>query len=230
MIKKIFFIQLLILSILSCRHEQSVYNSKDHQRDKESKIEDPNVLIFKAIAEGDVTSVEKYLKQGIDINIKGEAGQTLVIAAVKGNKYHLIDFLMQKGADPEIKDDYGKSAIDYATELNNEVVLKVLNKEELSPEVLGMLLMERAVNELKVDLVKWLLEKGADPNFTIGRNNSLTKLISRGRVNVEVQVEIANLLVQHPNFTITERMKNKLINLCETRYDLPEIAEILKKI
>lgn len=164
LIKNMFGFLLLILVISTgCKHEQEHYNSKDYVKDKESKVEDPGILIFEAIAQGDLEKVKAYLSQGVDINYKGQGGVTPLIAAVKGNKYNLIDYLIQEGADPNIKDDQQKSAIDYATENDDEVVLKVLHREELSPEVLGELLVDKAVFFLKPLLVQWLLEKGRVP-------------------------------------------------------------------
>ena len=71
----------------------------------------------KAVMQGDITTVERMIELGEDIN-KKSLGMTPVMFAARYNKAEVLQLLIDKGADLNIKSNQGFSVTKYA-ELSN---------------------------------------------------------------------------------------------------------------
>jgi len=72
--------------------------------------------LFKAIQNNDLAKLKKDIFLGADINAKNESGDTLIISAVKLDRYECFNYLLHAGADIYIRDRYGQNVIDLITE------------------------------------------------------------------------------------------------------------------
>lgn len=106
-------------------------------------------LLF-AVRDGNVTLTRLLLELGADINqASGNHTSPLLIALLNG-QVTLATELLDKGADPNLADDYHRGALFAAIELRNfnHEKYPFLYSDRLDP----------------LDLIKRLLEKGANPN------------------------------------------------------------------
>jgi ankyrin repeat protein len=111
--------------------------------------------------------IEIPLGGGSIIVDPGDYPYTALMVAAKAGKAEVLKLLLEKGADPLVKTSRGDTAISYAAASGDKDVLMILlNKTGKKGSDLDDDLI-RAVNDGHKDVVKVLLEKGADVNFSI---------------------------------------------------------------
>ena len=117
-------------------------------------------LVF-AAREGDLESAKLLLDAGAPIDQVTEYGWTPLLTAVNNRNYLLAKYLLEKGADPNIANKGGWTPLYLATDNRNiEGGDYPVPKPDLD----------------HLDIIKALLEKGANPNAKI-RDNTLTRTI-----------------------------------------------------
>jgi len=116
----------------------------------------------------DFLGVKKYIKNGGDVNAKGETGESVLAYALRyGCDYDIIELLVQNNADVRDIDNEGVSIFDMAIAYNNLEFVKYLvengfydvnetrRKSKFTP-------LMAAVCYGRVEVAKYLLEKGAN--------------------------------------------------------------------
>lgn len=68
--------------------------------------------MFKAILNNNLAKLKKDIFLGADINAKNDNGDTLIISAVKLDRYDCFNYLLHAGADIYIEDSLGQNVID----------------------------------------------------------------------------------------------------------------------
>lgn len=66
-----------------------------------------------AVCDGDIESVKKFIKYGVDVNKVVRDMSPLMLAA-RFNKFEIVKLLLANGANPRIENEKGLRAIDYA--------------------------------------------------------------------------------------------------------------------
>jgi ankyrin repeat protein len=117
-------------------------------------------LVF-AAREGDIESARALLDAGARVNQTTEYGWTPLLAAVNNRNYALSALLLDRGADPNLATKGGWTPLYLATDNRN---IEGGDYPVPKPD------MEH------LDVIRRLLEKGADPNAQI-RENTLTRTI-----------------------------------------------------
>lgn len=206
---KLFILIFMIsLGLISCKHEQQVTTTqpvlKDTQDDR------PETKIREAISRGELDTVKALIAQGVDVNLTNETGETLLMLAIKGQKYAIVDFLLSQSVDLTLKDQEEKTAMDYA--LVDEIMVKLINGEALDLEFLSDYLISVAIKDQNVSLVGWILSKGVDPNRRYkGKDNGKFPLYEVANLKVdptdpEAQsplVLMAQILLAHPDIDLS---------------------------
>lgn len=77
---------------------------------------------------GDLETVSRYLKLGIDANTKDSKEATALMGATLNGHKKIVDLLLQHQADPSIKDQNGFSAFDYALIHERNLIISKLNQ------------------------------------------------------------------------------------------------------
>lgn len=146
-----------------------------------------------AARDGEIEAVKKFLDEGMDVNAKNKSGNTALMEACGTGQEDVISLLLDKGADAKAKNNIGETAASKAIKNRKFNALVVLRKRDVwkldaedAVEILryaeadfikswfsqlsqenqkGILnWLPRACESGKVEVVRFLLENGADPN------------------------------------------------------------------
>ncbi|CAH3039511.1 unnamed protein product [Pocillopora meandrina] len=155
-----------------------------------------SLLHFVAVS-GNVIIIETMLSKGLDINARGKTmcndGTTpLMVAAVTG-KERAVNLLLSKGADPHLKNFMGKNLLHAAAEGGNTSIVEralsfdidIDSKDEGSATPLII-----AVKGNHVEVVKYLLQRGADISLTYGPDKGNVLHIASQEGSVAVIIEM----------------------------------------
>lgn len=82
--------------------------------------------LHNAIAEGHVLIVRALMESGMDVEIRGDGGDTPLMTAAKFGELHSVKLLLQKGADVQATDESGETPLHHAAEGGNIKVVKSL--------------------------------------------------------------------------------------------------------
>lgn len=121
--------------------------------------------IEKAVETGKIEIVQKYLKEGGDVNYVGKWEQTLLMKAIQSNQEEIALLLIHNGADVTKVDDENntalfKTAFYGLTKIAQILIDKGANVNALCMQGWTTLMM--ASNRKQFNLVKLLVENGAD--------------------------------------------------------------------
>jgi ankyrin repeat protein/L-ascorbate metabolism protein UlaG (beta-lactamase superfamily) len=109
--------------------------------------------------------VELFLEKGASIRYQDSNGRSPLHYAAREGRAPVVELLIDKGADPSLKDGQGRTPLDYAVLRNQTAVLetwmRLVRYDAKGPE--GSSLLHAAASQGHEDMVRSLLEKGADP-------------------------------------------------------------------
>uniref|UniRef100_A0A7M4EEW0 Uncharacterized protein n=1 Tax=Crocodylus porosus TaxID=8502 RepID=A0A7M4EEW0_CROPO len=92
---------------------------------KTKKDHSDTISIFGAAAKGDLSNLEKMLKEN-DINAVNASYETLLHIAAANGQIAVMEYLIKKGAKLEVKDSQGKTPLHRAAEKGHDDAVKVL--------------------------------------------------------------------------------------------------------
>lgn len=132
--------------------------------------EDKNrwISLHHASQGGSADVIDLMLSQFIDIESKTGRGETPLMIAVINGKLQAVTCLLEKGADPSLEDKKSWNSLHHAARGNNPNVIElILNHmsviESRTAQDYTPLMI--AAGNGKVQIVTFLLEKGADPSL-----------------------------------------------------------------
>lgn len=183
--------------------------------------------------QGNITSVESLLANGIDPDVKDKSGVTaLMIAASEGNA-DIVRALLESGADPNVKSTIGDmTAIMFGAIGANPDVVRLLLESGADPDartdghpapICG------AARQGHIEIVKLLLEAGASPNpppATIGYAAHSTPLM--GAIEGK-HPELVNLLLANGASLNADSSKNGALIRAAMKDDVKTLESLLKK-
>ena len=121
-------------------------------------------LLYAAYA-GFARIVELLASQGAVVQYQDTNGRSPVHYAAREGHPAVVEFLIEKGADLSLRDSQNRTPLDYAVLRNKPAVVETLLKlgrcDIKGPE--GSTLLHAAASQGNADLVRSLLERGADP-------------------------------------------------------------------
>lgn len=143
-----------------------------------------------AALNGHATTLRQLIAKGGNVDAVGDDGTTPLMCAAKNGHANTIRILLKAGADPSLSNDRGETALSLATAgCYSAAAVALLPVDRVKK---GGQLLEDAVISNNIDVVRKLLEAGADPNeMTHGRRPLL--LLACETDNTE----IVDLLIEY---------------------------------
>jgi ankyrin repeat protein len=87
---------------------------------------DINSDLIEAAEDGDAAKVENFIKQGADVNAKGEGGGTALMWAAGEGHAEIVKTLIAEGADVNTKSEDGVTALMWAAGAGHAEIVKTL--------------------------------------------------------------------------------------------------------
>jgi hypothetical protein len=104
--------------------------------------------IFLDIDQGNLSNVEKAVKDGIDVNYSNEFGETLLMRAANNKHFHIVKLLISARANVNIKDKYGFTVVDILESnirragINRDQVVETMRHQGLTEDSIKNMLGE----------------------------------------------------------------------------------------
>ncbi|MEZ0224721.1 MAG: ankyrin repeat domain-containing protein [Alphaproteobacteria bacterium] len=162
--------------------------------------------LAKAVAAQDVENIRFFASIGADLNRKDSVECTLLMDAANNGHYQAAEALLEAGADPNaIGSPSGWTAMHYAAYRGNAWMAELLLKYKADPEIKSQLggatVLHTAAFNGTLDLVKTIVEAGADVFATNDRGNTAMQIaIFRSEEKLQLSgkpfVEVAEYLKQ----------------------------------
>ena len=222
------------ISLSISKHQEIIDFIKDfnHTLLDEKELVGGNTALIKASYEGFSDIVKALIKAGANPNVQNNVGNTALIIATRMNDIYTVKAILDEFI---ITDEFGKSGryyknpktgqemmlLDTAKNIIIKVDVNIQNND-------GVTALLNACNNNNLDMVKLLLDKGADPNI---KNNFQSTALHDAVYKGNKDVVIALLSNKKTDKTILNRDK-------ETPYDIAkkflktgdnEIAKLLKE-
>ncbi|KAH0557050.1 hypothetical protein GP486_005162, partial [Trichoglossum hirsutum] len=124
--------------------------------------------LHRAASHGHEAIVGLLLKKGADIHTKYSGGVTALHGAAGSGHVGVVKLLVDEGADVAAQDQYGQTALRYAQNMKREAVMQQLLKVAAGANNDGRTALHQAAYMGDKELVRLLLEKGADVTATDG--------------------------------------------------------------
>lgn len=139
----------------------------------------------KAVNDGKLKLVKKYVSEGVDINKPYSrenykappSDTTALVESVKFNYYEVSEVLLKNGANPNVT--YEMNPIMYAIWNGNYDLVKLLLEYRADPNSSGVANISplmQAVKSRNYDIAKLLLQSGANPSYTTENGQSALRI------------------------------------------------------
>ena len=147
-------------------------------------------LLLKAVNRGDVKAVGELLDQGLDPNTADGEGNTLLMTASRLGHRDLAAFLIVRKASVTRRSPHGDTALMFASLKGHLAIARLLVEHGAELFHSGWTPLHYAAFEGGPELVKFLIEKGADKNGLAPNGFSPLMLAARSG-----QMEAAKVLL-----------------------------------
>lgn len=143
-------------------------------------------LLHIAIARGDIYKIKAQLEQGANMNALAGDGLSPLQWAITA-PLDIMEYLLQAGANPNMESDEGATSIMNAVQSNKMEHLQLLLKYQADvnwTDIRGFTALHRAAEMGRVDMVKELLEHGANKDMVAAEHTALS--LAKARNNMEI--------------------------------------------
>ena len=181
---------LVLAALLACVFIGCANESVDNPRARESiaptQLLPQEAEMLEAAAKGNTARVQELLNQGVKVNMRGGDGNTPIMEAAYGGRLDTVRLLLDHGADLSAKKRDGATALTLtansdilalfknvssmvaAAAVGNNTILETFISKGTPINALsetGESALHAACWNGKIDTVKLLLERGADPQI-----------------------------------------------------------------
>ncbi len=181
--------------------------------------------ILKAAEAGDARTVATFLNKGLDPNTTDSRGNTLLMIAAVNGHAELAKLLVERKADLTRRSPVGDSALMLACIKGHLAVVKLLVEHGAPVNYSsGWTPLQYAAFGGSADVVRYLLDKGADKNALAPNGYSSLMLAARGG-----HMEAARMLLyEDADVNVKAPSGDTVLSITKKRKDA-EFEELLKR-
>ena len=147
-----------------------------------------------AASRGNLDLVNSILKQGVDINTKGEDGKTALMLACEKGHEEIVEYLITQGADMTIQTDWGYTALTASMveceglgNIRNELIITLIESGvDVNAKTRKISPLIAASGNGNVEIVSKLIEKGAKVSWKTSKLGEFPLLYATGGGHVDV--------------------------------------------
>ena len=150
--------------------------------------------LMKASEHGNISAVQKLIKEGIRINERDDKGYTPLMCASWSGRTEIVKLLISNGADVNAKDSTGYTPLMYAISSEKTETAKLLinnGADVNAKDSAGQTPLLLASSYGYLDIAKRLIEKGADVNSR-NHDKSSPLLLALAANNHELSILLLN--------------------------------------
>ncbi len=140
--------------------------------------------LFNAILTGNITEVDKLIKDGVSVNAKSVTGFTPLLFACSLNKTDIAVLLLNSGADPNLAGNQNETPLLYAVMTSNQILVKELLNRGADPNT------KMATGQSPLDMAKVLHQNEIAAMMATNQNN---KVISQNNNTSLGEAETTNI-------------------------------------
>lgn len=170
-----------------------------------------NIILFDYIKNDKIADFKEYISKhdNIDVNIRDDRGNYLIMYAVLKNNEEIIELLLYRGSKIDIIDEDGRSILYIPIKFGYMNIIKLLleyNKTNIGISILDLkdkftnIPLHYAIILKNVNMVKMLLKYNSDTNIRDSEGNNSLHLAIYSR-----NLEICNLILSDGNVNINAR-------------------------
>ncbi|MBA3323671.1 MAG: ankyrin repeat domain-containing protein [Pyrinomonadaceae bacterium] len=209
----------------------------------------PNTLLTVAAADGDDATVRKLIAERIDVNAQDKNGLTPLVWAARGGHAQVIAALIDGGADPNARDCAVNNwtPLVHALHKNQNEAARLLVERGADVNAAGgdgcsesqseggMTPLMQAAAYDNTEMVKYLLDKGANPYGTHGASNALSSVVAaaldpdRSAPNACPTETVKALLGKAPDLIIQGDLWEKAGLFFARHHGCTEMIELLER-
>ncbi|KAI9442915.1 ankyrin repeat-containing domain protein [Lactarius indigo] len=168
--------------------------------------------LHSASVEGHVKVVRSLLKCGVDVDVRGIMGQSPLQLASRQGHLNVVEYLLRHGANANFRDVRLWTPLSYAATWGRLEIVRVLLEPEYDADVNsqdedgltpihGLLLWAATLycssQSDHPQIVRLLLEHGANPNIRDNRDRTPLHLVSSSHLELSLRLEITRTLLAY---------------------------------
>ena len=143
--------------------------------------------LHQAVQRGDIKEVKRLVEEeAVDMYSDGKPKSTVLAVASQAGQKEMILYFIEKGMDINRRSSGGLTALHYAKDIPTAKVI-LDNKADINiQDNHGSTPLMNSISENKIELAKFLIDKGADPNIPETDSGSTPLFLSIGKGKVEL--------------------------------------------
>lgn len=179
---------------------------------------------LRAVEDGDAKVVAEYLGKGMDPNTPDQGGHTALMIASRLGHENLVALLVDRKADPGRRSPQGDTALMMASLKGHLGVARILVDRGVPVRQDGWAPLHYAAFEGREEMVRYLLDKGADKDAIAPNGYSALMLAARGGHTDSARI----LLQDDADFRIASTDGATALRIAQARND-KVLVELLRR-
>ena len=180
--------------------------------------------LLKGVNQGDTKTVEAYLSRGLDADTADPDGNTILMIAARLGHQDLVSLLVSRKASVTRRSPHGDTALMMASLKGHLAIARLLVANGAQVSHAGWAPLHYAAFEGRAEVVKYLLEKGADKNSLAPNGFTPLMLAARGG-----HLEAArSLLYEDADVTVRGPKGETALGIAQERKNL-ELEGLLRR-
>jgi ankyrin repeat protein len=184
----------------------------------------PSISLYLALQRGDIDQIERHIYWGTDINEVDPDGRRPLHVAAQSGRVVVVRLLLEHGAEVNAPDQAGRTALERAVLAGRTQIADLLLTHGAVFDASGLLLDAARQGATDRDIVRWLVEHGAD--LENRDTDGDTSLLIAVRANNHRLVR--HLIDQGANVSVRDAQGRSALEIARAN-DFDEVAHSLRR-